>query len=57
MLAHSSTEGRCRFSGLWFHSAGEFRQPKLGPAATGLTLLLGQPVTQRGDEVVVGELI
>src|SRR5262249_1157646 len=36
---------------------GAFRQPQLGPAATGLALLAGQPLTQRVDQVVVGELI
>ena len=32
-------------------------QPQLGPAPAGLALLAGQPVAERVDEVIVGELV
>ena len=34
-----------------------FGQPQLGPAPAGLPLLAGQPVAERGDEVVVRQLV
>ena len=57
MFAHSNTEGRWRFSGLAFQSAAPIGQPQRGPPAAGLPLLAGQPVADRGDEVVVRQLI
>ena len=54
---HSETDGRCRFSGRASQIAAHFRQAQLGPAAAGLALLPRQPLAQRGDEVVVSELV
>ena len=34
-----------------------FRQPQFRPSSTGFPLLAGQPVPQRVDQVIVGELV
>ena len=43
--------------GLGVPERGPVGQPQLGPAPAGLPLLAGQPVAQRMDQVIVGELV
>ena len=49
--------GQVAVLGLGVPERRAFRQPQFGPAAAGLPLLAGQPVPQRVDQVVVGELV
>ena len=57
MLAHSSTEGRWRFSGLAFQSAERSASRSSARPRRVCSLLAGQPVADRGNEVVVRQLI
>ena len=57
MFAHSQSRGKMPVLGPGVPERGAFRQPQLGPAPAGLPLLAGQPVPQRVDQVVVGQLV
>ena len=34
-----------------------FREPQFGPASSGLLLLSGQPLRERGNQIIVGQLV
>ena len=57
MLAHSKTDGQVAVLRLRVPDRRAFGQPQLGATAAGLPLLARQPVAQRVDQVIVGELI
>ena len=55
MFVHSSSDGRCRFSGLAFQSEDRSTSRNSARPSSGFLLLAGQPFPDRRHEVVMGE--
>ena len=57
MLRNSHSEGDGGSLGLAFHNACTVGKSQFGPTPPSLSLLAGQPIPQRMNQIVVGQLV